>query len=95
MKTQIKDLLPVGSVIRLKKGTKNLVIIGIKQTDLITGETYDYVTIPYPEGYISKEAVFYVQHDKIDEVVFKGYSNKEREEFIEAVENYYKEHPEK
>ena len=91
MKTKIKDLLPVGSVIRLKKGKKCLVVIGIKQTDISTGETHDYLTLPYPEGYISKDAMFYVEHDKIDEVIFKGYSNEERDQFLENVEDFYKE----
>ena len=90
METKIKDLLPVGSVIRLVKGKKCLVVIGIKQTDISTGETHDYLTVPYPEGYISKDAMFYVEHDKIDEVIFKGYSNSEREEFLKKVEDYYK-----
>ncbi len=88
--TKIKELLPVGSVIRLKKGTKNLIIIGIKPRELTTGETYDYLTVPYPEGYINKETVFYAMHNKIDEVIFKGYSNKEREDFISKLEDYYK-----
>ena len=43
MKTKIKDLLPVGSVVRLQNGTKYLVITGVKQRDLGTGETYDYI----------------------------------------------------
>ena len=88
--TKIKDLLPVGSVIRLKKGTKCLIIIGVKPRELSNNETYDYLTVPYPEGYITKETVFYAMHDKIDEVIFKGYSNEEREDFISKLENFYK-----
>ena len=94
MKTKIKDLLPIGSVVRLKKGTKCLVIMGVKQKELTTGETYDYIALPYPEGFINRDTIFYVEHDKIEEVVFKGYSNEERDEFIEALEEYYKENPE-
>ncbi len=94
MKTKIKDLLPVGSVVRLKKGTKNLVIMGVKQKDIITGNTYDYIAVPYPEGYISKDTVFFAMHDKIEEVIFKGYSNNEREEFIDKLEDYYNNNPE-
>lgn len=91
MKTKIKELLPVGSVIRLEKGKKNLVIIGIKQTDISTGETHDYLTVPYPEGYISKDVMFYVEHDKIEEIIFQGYTNNEREQFLKSLEDYYQE----
>lgn len=38
----MKDLLPIGSVVTLKKGTKKLMIIGRFQQNVKTKKIYDY-----------------------------------------------------
>lgn len=38
----MKDLLPIGSVVVLKKGTKKLMIIGRLQQNVKTRKLYDY-----------------------------------------------------
>lgn len=91
MEKKINELLPIGSVIRLVNGKKSLVITGILQHDLETDVTYDYMAVPYPEGFISKEYVFFAQHENIEKVIFKGYSDSERDSFIEEMKNYYNE----
>ena len=47
---EIKDLLPIGSIVRLTKATKRLMVIGVKQTQMETGDEYDYLGVIYPEG---------------------------------------------
>ena len=50
---QVGELLPVGSIVLLKGGTKKTMIMGVLQTDEEHPETvYDYMGIPYPEGYM-------------------------------------------
>ena len=88
MKKNIKELLPIGSVIRLCDASKCLMIIGILQKNLETNELYDYITVPYPEGFISKQTVFYAMHEDIDEVLFTGFNNTEREEMIKDACEY-------
>ena len=40
---KIKDLLPIGSIVRLHDGEKRLMIIGIMQSDASgNGKEYDY-----------------------------------------------------
>ena len=48
----MKDLLPIGSVVLLKEATKKLVIIGVLQVNPNENKIYDYLAVPYPEGYI-------------------------------------------
>ena len=47
----MKNLLPIGSVVLLKDATKKLVIIGILQVNPSENKIYDYLGVPYPEGY--------------------------------------------
>ena len=88
-----KNLLPIGSVIMLKGGVKKLMITGIKvSTEDQPEKFYDYIGVFYPEGYIGAQSCFLFNHDDINDVVFKGYNNPEREDFIEFLENeIYKE----
>lgn len=49
----MKNLLPIGSVVLLKDATKKLVIIGILQVNPSENKIYDYLGVPYPEGYVA------------------------------------------
>lgn len=81
------DLLPVGSVILLKGATKKLVIMGIMQAKAEdASKVYDYMGVPFPEGYIGKDSVFLFDHDKINDVIFTGYDNPERKLFLELAD---------
>ena len=86
----IEELLPIGSVVKKKKGKKKIMIIGVKQTNLVTNTVYDYLAIPYPEGFVNQDCMFFVNHEAIEEVYFRGYENEERAEFIKKLADYYK-----
>lgn len=87
----LRKLLPIGSVVLLREGIKKLMIIGIKPVSENQPEkVFDYIGVVYPEGYLSNEYNFLFNHDDINDVVFKGYNNPERENFIEFMEEAYK-----
>lgn len=71
-----KNLLPIGTVVRLKNGRKKIVICGfdVKETQK-SNENYDYVGYPYPEGFISKEFNLIFNDQDVEEVFYKGYVN--------------------
>ncbi|MFD1068252.1 DUF4176 domain-containing protein [Oceanobacillus locisalsi] len=91
----MESLLPNGTVVLLKGGNKRLMIYGRKQ--LVTEEEvediqnaededteqpmYDYIGVPYPEGYISQEYTYVFNHSDIIDIVFRGYEDEEEEEF--------------
>jgi len=77
----IKNYLPLGSVVRLKNGTRKLVIIGINQKGS-DDKTYDYSSVLYPYGYLNSDELFLFNNSNIDEIIYKGYSDSE-------LENYY------
>lgn len=86
---KIKDLLPIGTVVLLKDGEKRLMINGIMQTDSNTGKNYDYMGILYPEGHIGEGFQYLFDHDDINEVVFRGFEDVERNEFIDKLVKMY------
>ena len=84
----IKELLPIGSVVAVKGGLKKVMIIGLLQTIHSEEEevrTFDYIGVIYPEGFLNLETMILFDHDLITDIVFKGYENLEREEMIQAM----------
>lgn len=87
---EIKDLLPIGSVIWLQDANKPLMIYGVKQSNMETKEEYDYIGVLYPEGNIGTNSQFLFNHDKIEKVLFRGYEDESREKFIDKLDKFYK-----
>ena len=76
----MKDLLPIGSVVLLKDATKKLVIIGVLQVNAEQNKMYDYLAVPYPEGYLGSDNNYLFN---IVVLVFNKL-NKDIEDYIET-----------
>lgn len=82
-----REILPIGSVVLLKGASKKLVIMGIlqmKENDK-NKRLFDYMGVLYPEGYLGKGSHFLFNHEDINDVIFRGYSNPERDGMIELI----------
>lgn len=89
---KIAELLPIGTIVLLKEGEKRLMINGIKQTNANgDGKEYDYLGILYPEGHIGDEFQYLFNHEDISEIIFKGFEDDERNEFITKLAKLYSE----
>ena len=74
--------LPLGSVVKLKKGTKKVMITGFCMYDNDNNHTlYDYCGCPYPEVMLSKKEAHLFNHNDISEIVNLGYSSEEDKKF--------------
>jgi len=69
--------LPIGSVVKLKKVRKLVMVYGREQLQTSSNKMYDYVSVPYPEGNISEDYNLFFNHDMIEEVLYLGYENEE------------------
>jgi len=68
-----------------------MMIFRIKQLDEKNPEIeYDYSGVPYPEGNIGTSAQYLFNHSDIEVEVFKGFEDEERAEFIDIIDNFYK-----
>lgn len=67
------DYLPIGSIVKLKEGKVELLIIGycklIKQDKI---KANDYVACIYPAGLIDMKTLIAFKHDQIEEIVHQG-----------------------
>lgn len=87
---KIKDFLPIGSIVLLKDGEKRLMINGIMQTDMGgTRKNYDYMGVLYPEGHIGEGFQYLFNHEDINEVLFRGFEDAERDEFLKKLASLY------
>lgn len=82
-----KELLPIGTVVTLRGGIRKIMIIGVKiaqqdKPDVV----YDYVGVLYPEGFLGDEGNFMFNQSDINDVIFKGYNNPEREDMLDYLE---------
>lgn len=66
-------------------------IYGVKQQNLETGEEYDYIGVLYPEGNMGENTQFLFMHEDIEKVVFRGFEDDSRTEFIRRLAEFYKE----
>ena len=82
-----KRLLPIGSVVLLKGGTKEAMITGYcAVTEEKPDVMFDYRACPYPEGIMISEGTALFNHDDIEEVLHTGWENDEYTNFMDKLE---------
>lgn len=81
---KITEALPIGTVVKLRNTDKRAVIMGIMQQVEENGskEFYDYMGVPYPEGFIGAENTVLFQQSDVETVFSLGFSDIERQSFI-------------
>jgi hypothetical protein len=77
--------LPIGSVVLLSGGRKRIMIYGQMQRETGTGEIWDYVACPYPEGHLGKQFTYLFNHGQIARVFFIGSQDREEIAFSERL----------
>lgn len=82
MSVSFHEILPVGSVVKLKKADKRVMITGIIQIITETNKKFDYMGVPYPEGFVGLESQVFFQHQDIEKIFFMGFVDIERQKFI-------------
>lgn len=81
----MKTYLPLGSIVRLKGGSKKMMIYGRAQKAGATGKMYDYLACLYPQGFIKANMLLCFNEDQIEEVLFTGYSDEDETQFVERL----------
>lgn len=84
------DLLPIGTVVKLKDITKPVMIYGRYQVQTKTKKVYDYIAVPYPEGNLSEEFNVFFNRQLIEKVIYKGFVSPEENLMKEKVEHNLK-----
>lgn len=73
--------LPIGTVVKLKEGTKRVMITGFSCKNADDNITYDYNGCLYPEGMISTNKICLFNHNQIETIYHIGLIDNEEKEF--------------
>ncbi|MCA0150350.1 DUF4176 domain-containing protein [Rossellomorea vietnamensis] len=79
-------LLPIGTVVKLSKVDKPVMIYGYNQIQVSTNKQYDYIGVPYPEGNISPDYNVFFNRNLIKEVLHNGYVTEEDKKIREEAD---------
>ncbi len=81
-----RELLPIGTVVKIKEAEKLMMICGFCPTGPSKpGYVYDYSGFPYPEGYMDTLKIYQFDNGQIDKVVAIGYQDREMFEYMNAL----------
>lgn len=75
--------LPIGSVVKLNKTKKKLMVIGYLVKN--EGKIYDYIACLFPEGILSLKDVLLFNHEDIKEIYYLGHRTEKYEELNKAM----------
>lgn len=78
-----EKFLPIGSVVKLNKTKKMLMIIGYLAKN--ENKVYDYISCLFPEGILSLRDVLMFNHEDINEVYYLGHRTKKYEELNSTI----------
>ncbi|WP_026909131.1 DUF4176 domain-containing protein [Paucisalibacillus globulus] len=89
-------MLPIGSIIYLKDGSRKIMILNRGPIIERNGKqtVFDYSGCFYPLGLVP-DNIFYFNHENIDEVVFEGFKDSEEERFQKLFHDWRKENGDK
>ncbi|HAL60348.1 MAG TPA: DUF4176 domain-containing protein [Sarcina sp.] len=84
-----EGLLPIGSVVTTKTGTKRVMIIGrgIDREDG-QGSTYDYGAVLFPEGFSDGDHIYLFNHEDVGSICRVGYIDEVEIELEDKLSNY-------
>lgn len=87
----MSEILPIGSIVKLKRGAQKLMII-CRAPLYNNGGTigyFDYSACPYPSGQ-TNQAMLFLNSEDIEQVFFEGYRDEEEKQFCELYEKIIK-----
>lgn len=77
----VEKYLPVGTIVHLFNGKKNVMVCGFCIISKEDGKMYDYVGCLYPEGMVSSEFNLLFNHEQVQDVLHMGLVNAEEQAF--------------
>ena len=103
MKESKSELLPIGSVVLLKGGSKKVMVIGFAPRATIEGverekgkeDIWDYSGCIYPEGLLASDQILVFDHTQIVEVFHLGMADDEEKAFKKKLAEYLKQRDKK
>ena len=83
-----EDILPMGSIVKIKNLDDKLMIGAVNHK--VDGVIYLYGGFVHPYGYSGPKKIVFFNPSSIEKVLFTGYRDEETEDFYEDIEWLYK-----
>ncbi len=84
---RLEGLLPIGSVVRLKGGIRDIMIMGYAQSKADMPDSfYDYAGCPFPQGIIAPDKTLLFNQENVEKVYYVGYMDVNSTRFLEEAE---------
>ena len=81
--SNIKKYLPLGTVITIKNNDFFYMIVGYTQK--ISDNTYDYIVVKYPIGFVDFNTLAFFNHDNIEEIIYLGSYNDKMNKILKQI----------
>jgi hypothetical protein len=75
MNKNSNELIPIGSVVKLKRVEKPVMIYGRHQIQTSSKRIFDYIAVPYPEGNLTDDFNVFFDKESIDNILYRGYDS--------------------
>ena len=76
--------IPIGTVVEIKNSDLRVIIVGYGGIDGDTNEKFDYISFPYPRGFINRKYTLLFNKDKIGKILFEGYKDSSYKKMLEV-----------
>lgn len=94
--------LPIGTVVLLKGGKKELMITGYcicpnnleQKNDTKSQQIFDYGACTYPEGVLDDSITYAFNHEQIKSILFLGYESQRQKELSKLLNDGMKKYKE-
>jgi len=83
-----KDLLTLGTLVKLSNISEKVLIIGFRGID-DRKIMFDYIGLVYPYGFIDRKNVLLFNNSDVERILYDGYMSQEEIEFKNEINNVY------
>ena len=83
--SNIKKYLPLGSVVTIKNNDFFYMIVGYTQK--ISDNTYDYIVVKYPIGFVDFNTLAFLNHDNIETIIYLGSYNDKMNKILKQIKD--------
>ena len=83
--SNIKKYLPLGTVVTIKNNDFFYMIVGYTQR--ISDNTYDYIVVKYPIGFVDFNTLAFFNHENIEEIIYLGSYNDKMNKILKQIKD--------
>ena len=83
--SNIKKYLPLGTIVTIKNNDFFYMIVGYTQK--ISDNTYDYIVVKYPIGFVDFNTLAFFNHENIEEIIYLGSYNDKMNKILKQIKD--------